>query len=187
MDLNIFSHLIFLCVVNIIFTFSGVILNTLVIVSFWRSSQLRKKSCHFMIMVLSCFDLLSVITNHPGLLLYVIFWLREDYDLLPKVTVYLHFATVFFACSFHSLLVMGIERYLGTNHPIFHRTSVTKGKLLALTAVLFTVTNGIFLIGRNALGMSATLFLLIFMGLCLPPFLVVNLKLLIIVRKENDD
>ena len=51
MDLNVYVQLIFLCLVNIIFTFSGIVLNTLVIVSFWKSSQLRKKLCHFMIMV----------------------------------------------------------------------------------------------------------------------------------------
>ena len=77
MDLNVYIQLIFLCVVNIIFAFSGLILNKLVIVSFLKSSQLRKKLCHFMIMVLSCSDLVAVITNHPGLMLFIIAWLRE--------------------------------------------------------------------------------------------------------------
>ena len=89
MDLSVYIHLISLCVVNIIFTFSGIILNTLVIVNFWKSSQLRKKLCHFMVLVLSCFDLVSVVTNHPGILVYLIFWLREDYDFLPKLKIYL--------------------------------------------------------------------------------------------------
>ena len=185
MDLSVSIHLIFLCVVNTIFTFSGIVLNALVIVSFWKSSQLRKKLCHFMIMVLSFFDLLSVISNHPGLLLYLIFWFREDYELLPEMVTYLHFATVFFSCSFLALLVMSFERYLGTHHPIFHRTSVTRRRLLVLFATLFILTNVTYLVSRNALAMSPAMFLLIFMGLLHPPFMFVNLKLLIIVRKVH--
>ena len=71
--LNVYIQLIFLCVVNLIFTFLWIVLNTLVIVSFWKSSQLRKKLCHFMIMVLSCFDFVALITHHIGnFLLYLL-------------------------------------------------------------------------------------------------------------------
>ena len=109
MDSNVYIQLIFLCVVNVIFTFSGIVLNTLVIASFWKSSQLRNKLCHFMIMLLSCFDLVAVVTNYPVLLLYLISWLAEDYDLLPKRKVYLYFGQVFLAFSMLVLLVMNIE------------------------------------------------------------------------------
>ena len=47
MHLNNYIQLIFLCVVNIIFTFSGIVSNTLAIVSIWKSSQLRKKIMPF--------------------------------------------------------------------------------------------------------------------------------------------
>ena len=113
MDLNVYIQLTFLRVVNIIFTFSGIILNTLVIASIWKSSQLRKKLCHFMIMVLSCFDLVAVVTNHTGVLLCLIFWLREDYGLLAKMVIHVGFVDVFFGFSILALLVMSIERYLG--------------------------------------------------------------------------
>ena len=126
MDLTVYIQLIFLCVVNTIFTFFGIILNTLVIASFWKSPQLRKKLFHFMIMVLSCFDLVAVITNHPGALLHLISWLTEDYDLLLKMGMYLFFSTVFHGFSFLVLLLMSIERYLGAYYPIFHRRSVTR-------------------------------------------------------------
>jgi hypothetical protein len=52
-----------LIAVNEFFFFSGICLNSLVILTFWRSVQLRKKLCYFMIMVLSCCDLLAVLTN----------------------------------------------------------------------------------------------------------------------------
>ena len=99
MDLNIYIQLVFLSVVNILFAFSGIVLNTLVIASFWKSSQLRKKVCHFMIMVLSCFDLVSVIVGYPGILLSLIFWFKEDYDFLLKIMIYADVACVFIGFS----------------------------------------------------------------------------------------
>ena len=60
-----FINLIFIFAVNVFFFFSGICLNSLVILSFWRSVQLRKKLCYFMIMVLSRCDLLAVLTNSP--------------------------------------------------------------------------------------------------------------------------
>ena len=183
MDFNVYIHLIFLCVVNIIFTFSGIISNTLVIASIWKSSQLRKKLCHLMIMVLSCFDFVTVVTNQPGILLYLIFWLREDYDLLPKMSIYLHFSDVFFGFSFLTLLVMSIERYLGAYYPIFHRTSVTKRRLLTLLAILLVVHTTSYVISTNDMVISWTLVLIIGTIVLLPPFVYLNYKLLKISRE----
>ena len=185
MDLTVYIQLIFLCVVNIIFTFSGIVLNTLVIASFWKSSQLRKKLCHFMIMVLSCFDLVAVITNYPGILLYLIIWLREDYDLLPKINASLDFLNVFLAFSFCSLIVMSIERYLGAYYPIFHRTTVTRRRLLTLLAVSLILTTVMYVISNNDLVISGTVSLTILLVIFLPSFIFVNFKLLIIVKKVD--
>ena len=187
MDLNVYIQLTFLCVVNIIFTFSGIILNTLVIASIWKSSQLRKKLCHFMIMVLSCFDLVAVVTNHTGVLLCLIFWLREDYGLLAKMVIHVGFVDVFFGFSILALLVMSIERYLGAYYPIFHRTTVTRRRLLTLLAVLVITTAVIDRITKNGLLISFEVFLTIFMTLFLPPFIFVNFKLFIIVRKVHNE
>ena len=183
MDSNVYIQLIFLCVVNVIFTFSGIVLNTLVIASFWKSSQLRNKLCHFMIMLLSCFDLVAVVTNYPVLLLYLISWLAEDYDLLPKRKVYLYFGQVFLAFSMLVLLVMNIEQYLGAYYPIFHRTSVTRRRLLILLAILVIPSTTLNIICVNDLIISLPVASIICMALFLPPFTFVNFKLLIIAIK----
>ena len=183
MDLNVYIQLIFLCVVNIIFTFSGIILNTLVIASFWKSSQLRKKLSHFMIMVLSCFDLVSVVTNHPATLLYLNFWLREDYDFLLNWTVYMNFVTLFYVFFFFALLVMSIERYLGAYYPIFHRTSVTKRRLLTLLAILLIVHTILYVISTNDMIISWTSVVIIFLVSSSPPLLNFNFKLFKISRE----
>ena len=185
MDLNVYVHLIFLCVVNIIFSFTGIVSNTLVIASFWKSSQLRRKLCHFMIMVLSCFDLVAVVTIHSGILYYLILWLMEDYDLVPKVKMYLHISDAFLGFSFLALLVMSIERYLGAYYPIFHRTSVTRRRLLTLFAIFLIVFAVMYIISSYDLVISTEVFVIIFMVLFFTPFMFVNFKLLTIARKMH--
>ena len=169
MDLAIYIHLIFLCVVNIIFAFSGIILNTLVIVSFWRSSQLRKKLCHFMIMVLSCFDLVSVVTNHSTALFDLISWLRDDYDLVVHLAVHMDFFTIFYVCSLFALLVMSFERYLGAYYPIFHRTSVTRRRLLTLLAIILIFFTSLYVISTNDMIISRNVVKIIFIFASSPP------------------
>ena len=91
-----------------------------------------------MIMVLSCFDLVAVATNSLGILVFLISWLKEDYDLLTTCWLYLDSVVVFSAFSLFALLVMSIERYLGAYYPIFHRASVTRHRLLTLLAILLS-------------------------------------------------
>ena len=182
MDSNFFFQLIFLCVVNIIFTFSGIVSNTLVIASIWKSSQLRRKLCHFMIMVLSCFDLVAVVTNHPGILFYLIAWLREDYDSLFKVMIYLNVSALFLVLTLLALFVMNIERYLGASYPIFHHTSVTRRKLLTLLAILLVPTTVVYMISRYGV-ISYPMFFMIYVVTFVPPFIFVNFKLFAIARK----
>ena len=103
MDLSIYIQLSFLCLVNVFFTFSGVFLNTLVIFCFWKSSQLQKKLCYFMLFVLSCFDIATVITNHPLLLIYSIVWMTEEQSIAQTVCLrglYWYIPWVFFTRTF---------------------------------------------------------------------------------------
>ena len=183
MDLNIYIQFIFFCSVNTIFTFSGIVLNTLVMASIWKSAQLRKKLCHFMIMVLSWLDLLTVITNYPPLLLFLIFWLRKDFDLLPKMEIYICVSNSFIGFSFLALLVMSIERYLGTYYPIFHRTSVTRRRLLTLLAVLLSFHTTFFMISNNDIIISRNLVIIIWIIVVFCPLVYLNFKLFTISRQ----
>ena len=75
---------LYICCERIIL-FSGIFLNTLVILSFWRSVQHWKKLFYFIIMVLSCFDLLVVLTNHPLTALIAMLWLIGTlHDVYPS-------------------------------------------------------------------------------------------------------
>ena len=138
MEFIYFMNLIFIFVVNILFFFSGICLNSLVIVSFWRSVQLRKKLCYFTIMVLSCCDFVAVLANHPVPALAAMLWLTEKIKVYPGWIVMLNqLSNVLLSFSSLALLVMNFDRYLATHYPFFHRTSVTKGKLFTLHVYLF--------------------------------------------------
>lgn len=183
MDLNIYIQLIFLCAVNISFTFIGTILNSLVVISFWKSSQLRRKLCYLMIMVLSCVDVFAIVTNHPRMALFSIVILTESYDLLPTIILYGRLSSVFFAFSLITLFIMSLERYLSAAFPIFHRKSVTRNRLLTLLAILFAsdaTLLGISLSGRT---FSYEVKVIIFFGILSPLFLLVNIKLFNIARR----
>ena len=184
MDLNVYIQLIFLCIVNIVFTFSGIILNTLVIASLLKNSQLRNKLCHFMILVLSCFDIVAVITSHPVIVVYLVVWLTKNYALLKKLEIYTSLANTFCAFSFSALLVMNIERYLGTHYPIFHRTSVTRRKLLTFLAMLLIfITALLTLVNVKVIVPAAGT--VIFVVIAFPPFMFINYKLYRISKQNR--
>ena len=163
MDLKLRIHLILLCVLNVIFFFSGVVLNTLVIITILKTTQLRKKFCHFMIMVLSCSDLLTVVMYSLGLLLNLIILFTENKELDAKLTKYRYLLVLFGGFSMFTLLVMCIERYLGIYYPIFHKTSVTRCRLLTLLAILLIPTTILGIISTNDLVISSHVGLRIFM------------------------
>ena len=188
MDLKVYIQAIFLSAVNVIFICAGIFLNLLVIVSFWRfSSYLRSKLCYFMIMVLSFFDFLVVITNHPLLLLRLILWLKEKNDLLAMVEIYGHFSNVFVGFSMMVLLVMSLERYLGAYYPFFHRTSLTRRRLLTVLALLFLVPIILVMISVSEWITSFAVILGIFFLTVFPPFSFFNYKLFMISRKVQRD
>ena len=186
MEFMYFVNLIFIFFVNILFFFSGICLNSLVIVSFRRSVQLRKKLCHFTIMILSCCDLLVVLTNHPVTALVALLWLTEKIIIIPGwlvITLFLSNASVIF--SLLALFVMNVDRYLATYYPIFHRTSVTKGKLLTLFAFLVNFEVTVVVMSMNNFLISYEVGLVMFYIIFIPPMLFINYKLFRVARKTR--
>ena len=183
MDLKLLINLIFLSVLNIIFFFSGVVLNTLVIITILKSTQLRKKLCHFTIMALSFCDLLSVVTYNSIFLLNFIIWFNENNELYTKLTTYWNFLHLPASISLCALMVMCIERYIGVYYPIFHKTSVTKTRLLTILAVFIFLPTTLTILCTNGLVISSEVALSIFMAIFIPPFIFFNYKLFKISRK----
>ena len=186
MELSYFINLIFIFAVNILFFFSGICLNSVIILTFWRSTQLRKKLCYFMIMVLSCCDLLVVLTNHPLASLITLFWLIGKFDEYPGwADISSRLATIFVGFSLLALLVMSFDRYLATSYPLFHRASVTKEKQSALLAILIIFAATLGLMSINDFVIPFEFGLLIFIIIIFPPMLFINYKLFTIARKSR--
>ena len=181
MQLSYFLSLVFIFSLNVLLFFSGICLNFLVIISIWRSVQLRKKLCYFTIMVLSCCDLLVALTNHPLLAHSAILLLTGKLEFAPS---WAFNTNPFLGVSLVSLLVMNFDRYLAITYPIFHRTSVTKGKLLTLFATLIVVELTLYLMFVNGL-ISKAVFVLICFIIISPPMLFINYKLFTIARKTR--
>ena len=182
MEFKYFINMTVLFGFNICFLLSGISLNSLVIISFWRSAKLRKKLCYFMIMVLSCCDLLAVLTNHSLMVYTVMLWLTGNGSLTRVIWVRIlsRLSSAFLGLSLLALLVMNFDRYLATYHPIFHRTSATKGKLLTLFAILVGLVLLLFL---STIFLSYQVVLLIFLIIFAPPLLFINYKLYTMAKK----
>ena len=188
MEFIYFVNLTFIFVLNALFFFSGICLNSLVIVSFWRSAQLRKKLCYFTIMVLSFCDLLAVLTNHSFTALTAILWLTEKFSVYPGWLVMLFLLSCrFVRISVLALLVMNVDRYLATHYPIFHRTSVTKGKVLTLFIAAVTIETTIAAISTNNWVISYEVGVLIFLLFAIFPMLFINYKLFTVARKSRNN
>ena len=133
-------NLISLCVVNGFFTCAGIFLNSVVIFSLWNSPQLRRGTCHFMILVLCCFDLAVITVAHPTIILLSIAWAFEENtasnvgEILREIHILLQ------GLEFCVVLSMNIDRYLAIAHPFFYQARVTKGRILKfmmLTQLIF--------------------------------------------------
>ena len=185
MELSYFINLIFIFALNALFFISGICLNSLVIITFWKTAQLRKKLCYFMIMVLSCCDFFVVLTNHPLTAVIAMFWLSGKQDEYPSlVRSFSHAAGCSLGVSGYALLVMSFDRYLATYYPLFHRTSVTKIKLLILFGAL-SVTQVVLSVMSANNSISINLQALIYLITLGPAMVFTNYKLFTIARSSR--
>ena len=134
-------------------------------------------------MVLSCCDLLTVLISNSGLILSLITRAMENFYLLTRVGIYLQFSYLSSSFPLCALIVMCIERYLGVYHPFYHRTSVTRRRLLKLLAIIMILQTTLLAISVNHSGIFRTVAFAILMVIYLLPFIFFNYKLCKISRK----
>jgi hypothetical protein len=137
-------------------------------------------------MVLSCCDLLAVLTNNPFVALITMSWLTGKLDVnARRPAISFRLTGIFLVFSSFALLVMNFDRYLATSYPIFHRTSVTKGRLLTLLAILITIEITLTVMAVNNFVISDQVHILILSILVIPAMLFINYKLFLVVRKSR--
>ena len=183
MDVKSLINAMLLCSLNIVFMLGGTFLNCVVIVSLWRSPQLRKKLCYFAILVLSSFDLAVVAINHPIIILTTVFWYMETYSVAIKSTWEVTI-TLLSGFSMVALLTLNVERFLALTYPFFHQTAVTRQRLLLFIAFFIILVIGFVplayfngTIGNTTVGLFfvSLLFILI----------VLNYKMFILARSKQ--
>ena len=137
-------------------------------------------------MVLSCCDLLVVLTSHPLTIFCAMLRFSETFNGYPRwLYTSLRSSVVFVAFSLNALVMMSFERYSGTSYPIFHRTSVTKAKLSTLFATLNIVTVLLFSLSFNGFVIPHEVSILIGFTIHFPPMLFFNYKLFMVARKSR--
>jgi hypothetical protein len=83
-----------------------------------------------MILVLSCVDLAVAVVIHPLIIFSTIAWYVENEALQDKLKHSKYVTSILYALSFYALLTMNIERYVAIKYPIYHKTSMTKTKMM---------------------------------------------------------
>ena len=124
------------CVVNIIFAIAGTILNSLVLYIFWKSTKMRSKFSYFGIMLLSSADLAVVTIVHWTFLLQAINEINGTPNCVCKAS-YTSTLYLFTGMSISTLLILNIERYTAIIHPIWHRKTATKRRLIFIWITLW--------------------------------------------------
>ena len=77
---------------------------------------------------------------------------------------------------------MSFERYLGAYYPIFHRTSVTRRRLLTLLAIILIFCNTLYVVSPNNMIIPRNVVRIIFIFASTPPLLYLNFKLFKVSR-----
>ena len=167
---------------------AGIFLNSVVIISLWRSSQLRKKLCYFMILVLSCFDLAVVTITHPLSIASTIYSSQGEIKILQATKKSVFF--VVYGCSLLALFTLNVERFLALTCPFFHQASVTKTRLLCfqafLTVIIFVIPLQLVLFITN-LEKIADIYATVIVLSLLLLFIYSNYKMFKIAKSKRDD
>jgi hypothetical protein len=133
-----YVNYILTCVVNVVLTLSTISLNTVTILAYWRSEQLRRKTSYFLIMLLSFVDLATGTLGNSSFVILSVKVLTHDPDC--RYFIFLENISLSLAAmSFMTLLLLNIERYFCIVYPIFHRKNVTKRKLFIVALILWSL------------------------------------------------
>lgn len=139
-----------------------------------------------MIMVLSCCDLLTVIVYHPLVAVLSIILMTEKLKHLPHwVSITLDATSYFHLTSVLALFVMNIDRYLAIFRPIYHKTKITKGRLLTILGIMLSINLVFMTLSIDELLYSMYTFGVFFIFFFMTPMVIINFKLLIMVAKKT--
>ncbi|XP_028408776.1 neuromedin-U receptor 2-like [Dendronephthya gigantea] len=127
------------CILSAIISVATICLNSLVVLTFWRTPPLKEKDSLYLVMILSMVDAGTGIFCYPSLTLS----LATDLMGIPQCWITHVQSRLFMFTSVLSQSIVSTistERYLGVVHPFFHRTKVTKDKLLMVLLCFWSIS-----------------------------------------------
>ena len=110
---------------SIIIVITTIVLNSLMVLTFWRTSRLRENTSLYLVMILSLVDAVSGVFCFPTLTISLIYSLMQStdcwiYDVKSKL-----FRPTF-VLSLSVVASISVERYFGVVHPLIHRSKISK-------------------------------------------------------------
>ena len=182
MNQNLFIHVVFLCIFNVIFMLGGICFNIVVILSLWRC-QLRKKLCYFTVLLLSCFDFAVVAITHPLIISYSVASFLEVYG-KPHHEIVIFGCMLLHGYSMFGLLMLNVERFLALNYPFCHQKYLTNKRLaLFLAIICFSYT--IVLAAFRSLAIPNIILVVTSLSIFMFLFVYLNYKIFIIAKAKK--
>ena len=127
------NHIV-LVVANIILFIPTITLNAISILTILKSSQLKNKTCYFVILLQSAADLTVGVLGIPFHLVYLSSGIGGILDCFMAELSYKLVLTTLGA-SMATLLGMTLERYIAVLHPFAYNKQVTKNRILFLVVL----------------------------------------------------
>jgi hypothetical protein len=126
------------CVLSIITILLTICLNSLTVLTFWRTPRLRENASLYLVMVLSLVDTGIAVICHPTQIISMMVdlmhstacWANEVQSKAFRPATVLTLSVV---------AAISVERYFGVVHPLIHRTKITKGKLSKLLLLIWAI------------------------------------------------
>ena len=177
-------NVVFLCLLNIIFMVVGIFLNSVVILSLWRSRHLRKQLCYFMILVLSCFDLAVVAVTHPFFIASTIYYSLDEINEICEDTRRF-IAFVFQSSSMFALFTLNMERFVALTRPFLHQALVTKTRLKYFQAILTVIVVSLSPLIYLDMRTIVRILVAVFLSLLLLLFIYSNYKIFTIAKSKR--
>ena len=137
---------ILLIVFNGILIIPTILLNAVPLIMIWKSSQLSRKPCYFIILVQSAIDLAVGIVSIPLSILHLRSTLGGDANYCSIAFLTLRLTRLPLGLSTIILTALTLERYIAIVHPYSYNTKVTKKRLLAFIGSCFVAEFSVFML-----------------------------------------
>ena len=119
---------IFAIALNGIMIIPTILLNGVAVVTIFKSSQLNSKSCYFIVLLQSMFDLAVGVFSIPLFIYYLANSIGEIFNCFAASLGH-RLTLVPVGVSTITMTAMSMERYIAILHPYAYKTQVTKKRL----------------------------------------------------------